>query len=206
MVMENSWRVVHLLTSHTMSLLKTCNRCHVDKPTSDFCARKDAPDGFDYRCKKCEAIRRSKYTSINLAKERKRGREYREQRRKNDPEGMRKAIREWHRQHPGKGAEWTKQRRERFPEIAAANSAAWNLVRVGMDAHHWSYMTEHSRDVIYLTKKAHKRLHTLLVYDQTSRKFRVREDGRLLETKADHVAFLTSVCVQFDLPHFEVTT
>ncbi len=33
--------------------MKTCTKCHVEKPETEFCKNKSRSDGLNYRCKQC---------------------------------------------------------------------------------------------------------------------------------------------------------
>lgn len=170
-----------------MSLSKKCNRCGEEKPAADFCARKDAPDGLDYRCRKCEASRRAQYTAANLEKDRARTRKYAAKRRITNIDQVRAHVVNWRKRNPDKSRENTRNRRAKYPEMAAAHSAATGMGKPGLNAHHWSYLPEHRKDVILLKRIEHARLHTSMHYDQDAMMYRTKDTGDLLATRYQHI-------------------
>lgn len=50
--------------------MKTCTRCHTDKPRSDFYAEAKKRDGLRSECKTCSASRRRAWRAENLEHER----------------------------------------------------------------------------------------------------------------------------------------
>ncbi len=49
--------------------MKTCGRCKIEKPRSDFSKRKITADGLGYECKACSAVRRKAYTESGAARD-----------------------------------------------------------------------------------------------------------------------------------------
>ena len=152
-----------------------------------FCARKDAPDGLDYRCRECEAARREKHREENHLRELDRGREYARQRRKTHLPDVQAHLNNWRKRNPDKSQENTRNRRAKYPEMTAAHSAAHGLGRPGLNAHHWSYLPEHRKDVILLKRIEHARLHTSMHYDRDAMMYRTKDTGELLATREQHI-------------------
>lgn len=58
------------------------------------------------------------------------------------------------------------------------------------EKHHWSYNVEHYKDIIWLTKKQHKKGHRFLIYDQERMMYRRYDTNELLDTKESHEEFM----------------
>lgn len=173
--------------------MKTCNVCKEPKAKSEFCSRKDAPDGLDYRCKKCEAKRRKNYTERHLEQTREKARNRAAIKRKEDPKYNRDSVRRWREAHPENSRSRTALRRIKFPEMHAAQQAASGLRIKGMHAHHWSYLPSNHRDVIYLTRSQHTQAHLHMKYCQAERCFMELKSGELLDTREKHLQCLTKI-------------
>lgn len=186
--------------------MKTCRICKERKEHDAFPKRKDCADGRDYRCRSCEAIRRRNYALLHLEEERRKAREYARARRAEDPDHLNQILRRWRERNPEKVRLTTNVRRRMFPEMHAAHEATRSIKRAGFEAHHWSYAEAHQLDVFFLNKSQHRQVHVRLKYDQEALAFRVRRDGRLLSTRAEHAAFIRELFEQafVDAPHFEI--
>jgi hypothetical protein len=69
-----------------------------------------------------------------------------------------------------------------YPEKRAATNHAKNLPTVnGTHKHHWSYLTEHHRDVFYLTVEDHRTVHSAMTYDQERMQYRMLS-GELIDS------------------------
>ena len=62
----------------------------------------------------------------------------------------------------------------------------------GFELHHWSYNNEHLEDVIELSIKDHKKLHSFVVIDPEKRMYRTI-NGALLNTREKHFDYWLSV-------------
>ena len=80
----------------------------------------------------------------------------------------------------------------KYPEkyYARLKSASLNPPQNGMHKHHWSYLPENVKDVIWLQPKDHLKAHRFLVYDQERLMYRSCFDNVLLDTKEKHLAFI----------------
>lgn len=82
----------------------------------------------------------------------------------------------------------------KFPEKYIAVGATKKIRKEGFHAHHWSYIKEHHKDVIYLTPKEHMVAHRFIVYDQERMMYRRYDTNELLDTKEKHYSFI-SYCI-----------
>lgn len=62
--------------------------------------------------------------------------------------------------------------------------------RAGYHLHHWSYRTEHAKDVIELTTREHGKAHRFLVYDQERMMYRRSDNMELLDTRQRHEEYI----------------
>ena len=162
---------------------KECFKCKIVKPLTDFYKHPQMADGYLNKCKECNKkdVKGNYLDNIKkdgfIEKERKRGRD------------------KYNRLYVGTGkadAEANKRWSNRFPEKKRSVSMAKSLKKPFADAerHHWSYNDEHFKDVIWLTKKTHKKAHRFIVYDQERKMYRRYDTNILLDTKESHEAFI----------------
>ena len=87
---------------------------------------------------------------------------------------------------------YDKEYGELYPEIKKADWMGQYLPEIkGKVKHHWSYREEHWKDVIYLTRSEHRKIHHIIIYNQAEKMF-CTKDGRLLDTKLKHIIFINS--------------
>ncbi len=89
---------------------------------------------------------------------------------------------------PENNARWE----ARYPEKRIAAIRAYSNVDTpeGLENHHWSYLEEHWLDVLFLTKKQHKKAHRFMIYDQEQKMYRRTDDNTLLDTKERHENYI----------------
>lgn len=160
---------------------KVCFKCNQQKPLTEFYKHPLSSDGYFSKCKECIKNERSAAYQVNvissefIEKERKRAR----QKYKRLYKGTAKA-------NPGVTKRWI----ERYPEKRKAQNAANRLKEKGKETHHWSYLDEHFKDVIFLTKAEHMKAHRFIIYDQERRMYRRYDTNELLDTKEKHTNFI----------------
>lgn len=176
--------------------MKTCINCGNRYPIAGFYRHPRMADGHLNKCKECckaqasKRYRDKKQDSEWVEAERARGREkyhrlgYR---------GRHKATREYVRRY-------MKNYKSNYPEKYRAHKLASRVKAPdGSDRHHWSYRLRDARDVIFLSRADHLKLHRFLEYD--SRRMRFKDSaGNLLETREDHLAFAKSLGIS-PVPH-----
>jgi len=138
--------------------MKTCFKCGVEKPLSEFYEHKLMADGHLNKCKECTK------RDVKMHRE-------------NNPEKVRACDRK--RSKAKHRKEYAAKRqvkyRESFPEKYKANNAVTNAIRDGRidrpnhcemcghpctpHAHHWSYLEEHMLEVEWLCVVCHMQLH-----------------------------------------------
>ncbi len=163
---------------------KTCFKCGVTKPLSEFYAHRYMSDGHLGKCKDCaKAAEAARYHA------KMKDPHWREK------ENLRARIKNNSRQSkpvpPEKRREYAKAWKDRFPEKKKATAKTHRMPkRKEHHLHHWSYLEEHQKDVIELHHREHKKAHRFLVYDQERMMYRRSDTMELLDTKEGHEAFI----------------
>lgn len=90
--------------------------------------------------------------------------------------------------------------KEKYPEkYAAKSNSGWLKPDIdGNQLHHWSYNKEHYKDVIELSVKEHKKAHRFIIYDQERFMYRRSTDNVLLDTKEEHLKWITYAINNFE--------
>ncbi len=161
--------------------MKQCIKCKDDLELEMFYKAK-TKNGYTSECKKCTKLRISKTRKENssnpewIKKERKRGRD--------------KYHRLNYKQYANRSRSDYNAHRKRFPEKYKANSAAQHIsIEQGYERHHWSYKTEHHKNIIPLSVDDHNNLHVYIIYDMEHLLYRT-QSGVLLDTKEKHIEYL----------------
>lgn len=168
--------------------MKKCFKCGLDKSLSEFYKHPRMKDGYLNKCKICskkEAGRSYEDKKTNpswMEKERTRGRE----RYRRLYMGVTKSDVERNRRYLDK-----------YPEKKTAKDFSANLIAPfdGAERHHWSYNSNHFKDVIWVVKKDHMKAHRFIVYDQERKMYRRFDTNELLDTKEKHESFILA-CVK----------
>lgn len=145
---------------------KVCFKCGRELPLSSFYKHPQMADGHLNKCKDCTR----KDVSENIAKK------------SEDPE--------WRRKERARGREkyqrlGYKSHKMRHPETKSVSAyfLSRGIKLQGCEYHHWNYNFLY--DVIVMPISTHRKLHSLLQYDEESKCFFY--NGGLLKSKQDHI-------------------
>ncbi len=165
--------------------MKKCFKCGIWKTLDRFYKHPQMGDGHLNKCIRCaknDVRDREKILKENpnwVKKERKRHRE----------KYYRLNYKEKHKPTASYKKAMMKAYRNKYPEKYFAKNRVQRMVTPsGFEKHHWSYNEEHYKDIIFLTRKDHSKLHRYTIYDQERMMFRSLE-GILLDTKEEHLRY-----------------
>lgn len=175
--------------------MKKCFKCGIWKTIDGFYKHPQMGDGHLNKCINCtkndvkERENKLKENPDWIEKERKRGREkyhrlgYQKYAKRNYLK-RRKSLKPYPVYING-----TKSYKEKFPEKYRAKIISQRMkLPEGKQKHHWSYNEEHFKDILFLTRQEHERLHRYIIYDQERMMYRSLE-GILLDTKEEHLRY-----------------
>lgn len=88
--------------------MKTCTRCGIEKPFSEFVKRRASRDGLNIYCKECHNKLNKKWATDNPEK----NKESKKKWQKNNPERFKESIEKWRKNNPKKYSNSVEYRRE----------------------------------------------------------------------------------------------
>jgi hypothetical protein len=155
---------------------KVCFKCNIIKPLDNYYKHKAMADGHLNKCKVCAKLDVKKRADIlyacpkELEKERIRSRE------KYHRLNYKEKCKKWKKNKP-----WTKSQTYK-------NLSRKYKTPKGYELHHWNYnMLD---EVIIMNRREHRKLHQLIELDLKRLVFKVKADGKYIESKLEHCFFI----------------
>jgi hypothetical protein len=149
--------------------IQTCFKCKKALPLSDFYVHRMMANGHLGKCKACTRMdtkKRADALKVNMS---------------------------WVQKEKARCREKASRFRKLYPEKYAARDASAGIPKTkGFHNHHWSYNTEHRKDVISMSAKDHVLVHRYTVYDQERAMYR-RLDGTLIDSREAAIAYYSTL-------------
>jgi len=164
--------------------MKTCFKCNVEKPLSEFYRHNQMADGHVNKCKTCNKldVKKDYYRKASdplfIENERERSKE------KYVRLNYKERQKQWDIDKPWKRTSIYKGLSKKFK------------IPKGFELHHWNYNSDFLEDVIVLKIKEYRQSHTYLEFDDVLLKFKTKK-GELLDTKEKHILYLLECGITF---------
>lgn len=168
--------------------MRTCTKCGISKPISEFYNAPKNTDKLSKACKDC-----LKKQSKELYDRKIKDDEFRLQRNEKARHFARSGKRKKYKQ----SKEYSIKIKNSFPEKMSAYNKTRCMSIAGKELHHWSYNKEHHKDIIYLDRKDHRKAHRFMIYDQEQMMYRRFDNNILLDNKEAHVKFINYCLKKF---------
>ena len=170
--------------------MNKCVSCNILKSKSEFNSDKRNKTGVHSYCKSCQSIKRKEYHNKYISND-----FYIEK------ERIKKLSEYYYKKSNGtyiKSKVSDKNYNKKYPYKIKAVREAQNLPKInGYQKHHWSYDEAYFLDIIYVKINQHRKLHTYLVFEYSSKCYILKESKQLLDTKIKHINFLNNIGIDY---------
>ena len=167
---------------------KKCFKCGKVKPLTDFYKHKKMADGHLNKCKTCTIKDSENQRQLNLKKD---GWHEKEKARHRD-KYYRLNYKEKHKPNSDNKKIYLSNYYNKFPEKLRAKTKSTSLKKEGYEKHHWNYKEGFEKDVIWLKREDHYKLHRYLKYNKQNMVYQTM-DGVLLDTKNKHYEYFLKI-------------
>ena len=142
---------------------KTCKRCKIEQPLINFYKHKQMKDGHLNICKECKRGDSINQYNKNMNDFKWKLKERVRLRNKNKKLGY----------NPKSKDRYMRKYKEKYPEKYRAKIACNRIITpIGKEKHHWSYNDEHFKDVIFLDRLDHVKIHCYIEYFQPAKMYK----------------------------------
>lgn len=171
-----------------MEVTKKCFKCGEEKPYSEYYKHKGNSDGHLGKCKICTKNDVKKRINVLMSNEK----WVEKERNRTRIKYHRLNYKELHKPNYDYKKASCEVYSKKYPEKRKAHCVNQRnpLMEKGYHLHHWSYNTQHHKDIIKLTVKDHLKIHRFIIYDQERYMYRRIDNNELLDSKKRHYNYI----------------